>query len=537
MALFQLFSFLNVTLGLVSNIYNSTGHLSIDKACSGYSTEVFKGVCLPSYSYVKVDRHILTKDDRYYLGYAKATNREYQLYSLHIGTYDLFGSDIMSCGARGYALGLHNGDLELVLNYCRKVDGQKHIGEVFQSCRFVEYSEHMISGIVHSIPKDLMEEFSPIGKVPYFGIMPFRTECADQCSTKQAFYAMDAYPFYNIGYWFPLCADKYIPLCYSGRTDPCPLGYEERLIKVHSYMEGFESGMKTVCKSGEYIFPAWYSGQSEIYDTVVKPYIINVPEYCGRFSRSDKSLVYSRFGFRGTIFSGLKVITLDGIDYLTTDFCVNYSMHHYVKPLVFERMRKSFICTSSGCLYKGFDVNHLHDICTPKLIVKRHEALISSFSFINTLGTKVGAVPYDFDGNIIQFIDVFSIDGFYVYSLSHKKIQTLTVMLVHSEEEWYMKLLHFVADDILRECLSTVFKVLFSAISACLSFIIDVGGCCFRQFIFVCLDSVILLLLLLPNYTHLTFILGFTLNAYIQLVYYESCCFRAYRDIAETIDL
>nr|QUM93166.1 p61 protein [Citrus leprosis virus C] len=537
MALFQLFSFLNITLGLVSNIYNSTGYLSIDKACSGYNTGVFKGICLPSYHYVRVERHIFTKDDRYYLGYAKAFNHEYQLYSLHIGTYDLYGSDIMSCGAKGYALGLHNGELEMILNYCRQVDGQVHIGEVFQNCRFVKYNELMISGIDHSIPKALMEEFRPLGKIPYFGILPFRTECTEQCSKKEVHYYMDAYPYYNIAYWFPLCADKYIPLCYSDRTDPCPLGYEERRIKVHSYMEGFESGMKTVCKSGEYIFPAWYSGHSEIYDTIVKPYIINAAEYCEQFSRSDRSLVYSRFGIEGIIFSELRVITLDRVDYLTTEFCVNYSMHHYVKPLVFDKMKKSFICTSSGCSYKGFDVNYLHDACTPKLVVKRREALVSSFSFLDALGTKLGSIPYDFDGNFIQFIDVFSTNEFYMYSLNRKKIQTLTVTLVQSEEEWYMKLLHFIADDILRECLSTVFKVLFSAIGACLSFIVDVGGCCFRHFIFVCLDSVILLLLLLPTYTHLAFILGFTLNAYIQLVYFESCCFKAYRDIADTIDL
>nr|QUM93150.1 p61 protein [Citrus leprosis virus C] len=537
MALFQLFSFLNVTLGLISNVYNSTGYFSIDKTCSGYNTEIFKGVCLPSYHYVRFERHIFTKDDRYYLGYAKATSREYRLYTLHIGTYDLFGSDIMSCGAKGYALGLHNGDLELILNYCREVDGQSHIGELFQNCRFVKYNELMISGIDYSIPKELMEEFRPLGKAPYFGILPFRTECTEQCSMKEVVHYMDTYPFYNIAYWFPLCSDKYIPLCYGDHTDSCPLGYEERLVKVSSYMDMIEPGMKTVCKSGEYTFPAWYSGHSEIYDAVVKPYTINSVEYCDRFSRSDKSLVYSRFGVEGTVFSGLRVISLDGVDYLTTEFCVNYSMHHYVKPQVLEKMKRSFICTSSGCSYKGFDVNYLYNACLPKLVVKRHEALISSFSFLSTLGTKVGTIPYDFDGNVIQLVDVFNIKEFYTFSLNHKKIQTLTLTLIQSEEEWYMKLLHFIADDILKECLSTVFKVLFSAISACLSFIIDVGGCCFRQFIFVCLDSVILLILLLPTYTHLTFILGFVLNAYIQLVYYESCCFRAYRDIVDTIDL
>nr|QIH54360.1 P61 [Passion fruit green spot virus] len=526
------YTFLNLTLGLLTVDFNSKGRFSpspncISKHCGSLPAECSRDQVVE----ITVKRNVFTADDHYCISLGLVSNQVIRMSTLFIGDYDLDGE--FGCDQTALSFGIVSNNLGVIENPLKGCDnyGLRTGLHRFSNC----YNSSTLGSKLTDKKYALqLETAAPINTRgvevfnDFVGFTYYRTLCDSLCGYDVSY---TDFEFGNYAFHYPLCND-HIPLCYEGDEDPCPKGYRLERIFVDHFFEGQRKLPRTICVSESdpgTTFPAWYKVDPSTYDRVVGNRTINIADKCDLAVR--KNLKFYRYGTVGHLFSDIMVVTVSDQDYLSSNFCRSYVFNlgrHFSNvssPSMWSFLKTYVHCDSDGCGFKGPDFQKILTLCEPHILVDKKAALVSSFSIFNvTYGGKVGFLPTSLTGSVLSGYNVYAYHGFLTFSLDSITLKTVSITLVKAESEWYMKLMMFFADDVLKVCFETIFSVLFNALSTCLGFIFKVGGCCFHLVFLCIMDSLVILLCLLPCYCHLGFILCSVANLIIKLFMRENCC-------------
>nr|WBQ01786.1 MAG: p62 [Citrus leprosis virus C2] len=534
MDFYTVYTFLNLTLGLLTYNYDSLGTFGPTPRCTSKRCSLLPAECSTEHTVNKVvERHVFTANDHYCISLGYRKNISFSVSTLFIGDYDVYGGfecdrTALSMGIVSNRLGFYEDALFDCKNYNLSYGNYR-----FEFCLNSSVYDSVLTDKFYT---SQIEAAAPINTRgvevfdDFLGFTYYRTSCDSFCSESK--FSPD-FDFGNYVFYFPLC-DNHIPLCYDGAEDSCPRGYSLQTIFVSSLVEEeTEKLARVICISDNepgLTFPAWFRDNPSTYDDLVGNYTINVESKCG--VAMSKKMRFSRYGVTGAYIDDIIVVTIDGVHFLTSKFCRDYILFLGYRDgydNVFSmktHFQKRLNCDSDGCWYSGVDLSRILSHCELSLVVEKKEALVSTFTLFNkTFGGKVGFIPVGLSDSVLFGYNVFLFRGFYSYSPSSVTLKSTKYFLVKAEAEWYMKLMMFFADDVLKVCFETIFSVLLGALSSCLSFIFSIGGCCFRLVFLCVMDSIIILLCLLPCYCHLGFILCSVSNLIIKLFMKNNCCF------------
>ncbi|UNH55564.1 P62 protein [Ligustrum leprosis virus] len=518
--------FLNATLNILTLSYVYVGPFNLDPACITLGGCTPLAGCKNTAAFERVvERNIFTKDDKYCIRIAGAEQSIINISHVQTGVYELFGKNPGDCDNYFASFGVFLEDrlLEPYLELCRDLKGQQR-GSRYDSCELMPPSELLsipsLDGIIYNI-----HDFPSVNITDDFvGFTLFRQNCPCVLTSFNGIQRFDGTN--KKEYKFPVCENNRIPFSYDERLREdeftCPMGFY-----VTYYNLPFTHFQWCVPQDNfkHYSGMLFPSRASHDYDHLRKSFTISA-------SKDDlisRDLRYQRKGFPGRLLTELRVVGNNEGSFATSKFCIN---------LVYDHGHASFIqyvsdhirCNPDGCTYSGLDYGVLQRSCRTKIRVSEREFLSSSFvTSFEDRGKFLGNIVYSVDYAKLTYLvlSVYKDERFYTFYPKDHSLKLITVKLVKPESEWYMKAMNFFAEEVIKKILKTLFTLLGSAIREIFGFIVDVGGCCFQHIIFCFLDMIIVLVVLLPCYNHLPFLLLFCFNLYTKLVVRENCCFSA----------
>nr|WHW95144.1 Putative glycoprotein [Vinca ringspot virus] len=297
------------------------------------------------------------------------------------------------------------------------------------------------------------------------------------------------------------------------------------------------------CTNGPYLYPVFNSSDFHIIHNLLLSYARNRKntfEFEIRNRSDDTSLYYDYFGLvlePGRDVSNL-VIYKTGTEHrysATSKFCMEilFNIGDTLSNFIF----RGITCSEDGCRYAGVDIGRVRQLCNSKVFVKPKEFTVSVLYPLHGVKRSkyLGTIPYSLSSkNRLTMLDVYEYKNFYVFNFKGEgKIHTSKIKLIEPELEWYNAALMFFAENVIGVALGTIAKIFLSILSSIFGFLFEFGGCCFREMFFCIMDSLVILILIFPCYSHLLFFLVFVMNMYVKLLIFSNCCFSFQQNIIE----